>query len=478
MSSSEKYPLLKISLSDLSKELVHHIELVWTRDWSQYPLRIGVHFNYQDIKELPSFETTIAELRKIPSICEKYSEASLEKPILIFLELIVSFIPNPTHVDKAFEHWWGPFTDFIETLNVPIHLYIGLSNFQSDQDEYRFNSETAICFFENSSLEGVLNNTEHMTLSDLYPEPGQSLHTIPGAIKVEFPLPASRNFIEYGHYSRKCIERMMPLKDALCLSIFGRVVIGPWIPICNPAFPVDGVRPIGFPEDRERFYEPKSHLDNKSWKRFVRLYPHLKKLYEDNEADLEEGRGVRRRFIATINRFEKTFKDGYWDSVVVDLVIIMESLLTPNKLGGRMQIALAASNLLGTKEEEAKELFENITNMYKLRNATVHGEPSTTESWEGQILQIARVAGSTANKLSDGVREYTFEVMRDYARRSIAAMIILYYETGLSPSGAVTQKLHRLHLNIECREKLQSEAGCYPLASRPAPPDSFFGQTF
>ena len=111
--ASNKYPELKSSLLNLSRELVIHLDNVWTRDWDRNPPKIGAHYNYWDIRGLSSFDTTISELEKIPSIIEKFSKFSLDKPIGEFLEQVVSSVPNSTLVDKAFEYWWIAFVDFI-----------------------------------------------------------------------------------------------------------------------------------------------------------------------------------------------------------------------------------------------------------------------------------------------------------------------------------------------------------------------------
>jgi len=468
--SIDKYPEFKASLLALSRELVNHIKSSWKRDWAQYPPKIGFHYNFWDIKELPSYKTTIIELSKVPSINEKYSEDLLIKPVDAFLEIIINTLPNPLFVDKAFKYWWKQFLNFIDAKTVPIKLYIGLSNFDSDKAEYRLDNETKIFFYDKLSLAGALRNSIHVPLPNPFPSTGLPLHMIPGAIQVEFSCPADRNTLEYGKYSHECIDRMLLLVNALRLSTFGRLIVGPWIPICNPAFPVDGVRAISSPEDRERFNEPKFHLDGCSWLRFTRIYRHLKRLQEDDKNNLNDGSAIRRRFTSTISRFVDTFDKGYWESAVVDLVIIMESILTPDKRGGRMPLALAASNILGTNAEEAKEIFDNVSKMYNIRNSNVHGEPSTTETWEDCILEIAKIAGSTATNLDNGTREYAFEVMRDYARRSITAMLNLYYNVGKTPSDGLTSDLQRLHLDKELRKSILSKANCYHLSSRPKPP--------
>jgi hypothetical protein len=462
------YEPLKGILSKLARELVDKIKATWIGDWSIQPPKVGSHFNYWDIKELPSYPAAIEELSKVPSFDKKYSVSSLDNPLGALLELTVGSLPDPSFIERSFAYWWDRFLAFLKADELPIKLFVGLSNFESTELEYHLNDEVKICFFKNSSLADELIHTVRIPVLDPFPSTGAPLHLIPAAIQIDFVRPANQQTLEYGHYSHDCIKRMLPLEDALRLSAFGRLVVGPWIPICNPSFPVDGVRAISSPEEHSPFYEPVFRLDNSAWERFRQVYSYLQRMYEEDRQDLEQGRAIRRRFNSTISRFMKTFDQGYWESVVVDLVIVMESILTPNKQGGGMPLALAGSNLLGTNLCEAHEIFENFTAMYRLRNQSVHGEPNTQETWEKGILQIANNAGLSATSLDDGVREYTFEIMRDYARRTIAGMLNLYYGVDRPPSRTLTNDFHRLHLDRNLATSVQTSAMIYPLSERPS----------
>jgi hypothetical protein len=211
-------------------------------------------------------------------------------------------------------------------------------------------------------------------------------------------------------------------------------------------------------------------MDDAAWLRFQTLHSLLGKAEQEAPGDEEQGTAVGRRFASAISRFLGTFDQGYWDSVVVDLVITMESLLTPSRQGGRMQLALAASNLLGTDASEAREIFDNVSAMYRLRNQSVHGEPVTHEAWAKQILEIAHTAGSSSSQLANGTREYAFEVMRDYARRVIAAMLNLCYGANMRPSSELAAQLHRLHLDPALAQVIRSAGRVYSLGDRPAAP--------
>ena len=270
-------------------------------------------------------------------------------------------------------------------------------------------------------------------------------------------------------YTHECIDRMLIAENSLRLAAFGRLVVGPWLSICTPAFPAHRVSAVGAPDQGQRPHEPVVRLDPDAWVRLQSLLATVTQVLAQDLSDRRKETPIQRRFRSAIYRFGDTFHQGYWDSVIVDLVIVMESLLTPNKQGGRMQLALAASNLLGTTAAESKEIFDNVTLMYRLRNSSVHGEPLTQEEWDKQILKIAQTAGSVHKSLDRGGREYAFEVMRDYARRTICAMLHLDH-AGRPPSSEVTHDIHRLHLDPTLRSDVQQAAKTYPLASRSSPP--------
>jgi hypothetical protein len=451
----------------LAYDLAAFIQAKWTGDWAASPPAIGIHYSYWDLKALPAYSNARDELSKIPGIADKYPAYGLDKPIGMFLELVVGSIPSPSYLEKAIEFWWSRFESFLDAQVVPVRLFVGLGNFKADRAEYRLNAEFAIRYMEDKSLDQIIE----AEVAEPIPLPFEGTgvyHRIHGLIQIDFSVPATRDSLESHLYTNECIRRMLAAEHTLRLSTFGRIVVGPWVPICNASFPVDRVSAFGAPEEADRFDEPAVQLDPDGWARFQALHTLVANLVP-REAFIARARTpVQRRFNSAISRFAETFDQGYWESVVVDLVIVMESLLTPNKQGGRMQLALAASNLLGTSPPECREIFDNIAAMYKLRNSSVHGEPMTHEEWDKNILKIAQTAGSPAQSLDDGARAYAFEAMRDYARRTISAMLHLS-NAGRDPSSELTHHLHRLHLNPELRTAIQTEARTYPLASRPPP---------
>ena len=342
---------------------------------------------------LPTFSGALHEIGRVPSIEEKYEESAYDKPITSFLEHLIDVLPHPDFFDRAFEFWWLRFVEFLELREVPIVLLVGLSNFKSAHEEYRFDDEISLRFYGERSLEDALDDLTPARVGGPLPVGKTPIHLIHGAIRVDFTRCADRDTLQHNHYSHECIVRMLPIENTLTLSGFGRLVTGPWLPILNPQFPVDGVRAVGSPEGGHRLDEPVFSLGDDTWQRFIHLYPVLLQIEVDEEHGVEANSAIRRRFVSAISRFMGTIEQGYWEFAVVDLVILMESLLTPERQGGRMPLAIAASNLLGTTKEESREVFEVVTRMYFLRNSAVHGEPSTEEKWNSQILEIAELCG-------------------------------------------------------------------------------------
>jgi hypothetical protein len=387
----------------------------------------------------------------------------------MFLELVVGSIPSPSYLEKAFDFWWPGFEALLNAKVVPIRVFVGLANFEADQAEFRFSPELAIRYLGKTSLDQIIEAEMPGPIPSPFERTGFPAHLIHGLIQIDFSAPATRETLEHHRYTNEYITRMLVAENTLRLSTFGRLVVGPWVPVCNPSFPAHSVLAIGAPEETARGFEPVFRFDSDAWARFQSLLGLIANIGPRDLFDERKETPIQRRFHSAIERFGRTFDKGYWESVIVDLVIVMESLLTPNKQGGRMQLALAASNLLGTTPSESKEVFDNIGAMYKLRNASVHGEPMAREEWDKNILKIAQTASCSEQSLTEGTREYAFEVMRDYARRTISAMLHLD-DAGRGPSSELTHDIHRLHLDPILRTNIQQTARIYPLGSRPPPP--------
>jgi hypothetical protein len=464
----EKASKIKPIFRNLISDVIDIVHSRWKIEWTFQMPRMGEHFYYDEIEELNSFKLVKDELLNLPNVKNKYSEHGIEKPIFSFINVVLASLLNPARLDLVIEDWWPHFWKFIESTSVEVRLIVGLSNFQSDKSEYHLDLETKVKYFGNRNLEFEIDNLVPMWRKISFPQ-HIPLVRCNGVIQVDFSMPATEDVLEYDKYTRECIDRMIPLREALQLCGFGYVGIGPWVSILNPDLPMDDVTLVG---EESRYLSvlnmPELAINQETWNRFSNIYALLKKLYMDEKNGLEKNRAARRRFRSVISRFTQTFEKGLWESAIVDIVILMESILTPNKQGGRMQLALAASNLLGTTDAESREIYDNVNRLYSIRNNYVHGEPTTQEKWEGSLNDIA--AGANWKPESDvdsqDTAEYAIEVARDYARRSICAMLNLYHYAGLPPSDSLTKDLHRLHLDKSLKSRIQNDARCYPFLNR------------
>ncbi len=459
---------IKSTFRDLMTDIIKIVHSRWIIEWPFEMPRLGEHFYYEEINELNSFKTVKAELLNLPSVKSKYSESGVEKPIFSLIKMTLALLVNPERLDYAIDDSWPHFCNFIDSASVEVRLLVGLSNLHSDKSEYQLDRETKLKYFGTRTFEREINNLVPMWRKISFPQ-HISLYQCNGVIQIDFSMPAIEDVLEYHKYSRECIDRMIPLQEALQLCGFGYVGIGPWVSILNPKLPMDDVTAVGEAGGYlSVLHMPRLVINQGTWDRFCNIHEILRRIHDDDKKELETGRAVRRRLRSAISRFAQTFDKGLWESAIVDIVILMESILTPNKQGGRMQLALAASNLLGTTDEEAREIYDNINRLYSIRNNYVHGEPTTQEKWEGSLYEIALGANWEPETDPDNqyVEEYAIEVARDYARRSICAMLNLYHHAGLSPSDSLTKDLHRLHLNKNLKTQIQINARCYPFLNR------------
>ncbi len=464
----EEYEPLKLAITQLIIDLITHIQSKWKVDWGVESPRVNVHFNYWELTELPTFKKAKNVLLQLSSISSKYPDDwDIEKPLITFVRIVVESIPKPSLVNKAIDQFWPLMCGFLNAKDIPVRIIIGLANFEATQDEFILNPETKILFFETDTLAKKLDNLSPFWYEGLFSIQPPSLTHYHGIIQIDFSI--SENTMHGYNFTSECNRRKLLVSNSLRLSTFGRIIIGPSIETVNPKLPAEGVFIFGEPKLRETFDDQPFLFDGNAWSRFQNIYTLLERLDWEDRNGIKEGHAIRRRFKNAIFKFTKTFDQGLWESVVVDLVILMESILTPNKQGGRMQLAVAASNLLGTNQNEVREVYENIINMYKIRNEFVHGEPTGQETWEKKLLEIANQINPSLKKLEGGVRNYIFEVMRDYARRSIVALLNLYYEINRSPSESFTYDLHRLHIDAILKESIQRAAKCYPVFERPSP---------
>lgn len=424
--SRSGFDTLKSEIKNLILDIIEISASRWKIEWGYQIPRMGTHYYYPELNERDSLKRIKTEILTLPRVIDKYSETGIEEPVFSFIKIVLASLPSPERLDFAIEDNWDEFINFLESGNVDVKLLIGLSNITSDKNEYQLGDNIRLIYFESSSLEREMYNLFPLWRKISFPEP-KSLYKCNGVIQVDFTMPAVMGVLQYNGYSHECIKRMIPIREALQLSGFGSVFIDPWIDVLNPKLPMNDIVVVSESgPSLSALQMPKLIINQDSWDRFCNIHAILEKLYVDSEDGKEEGRAVRRRFRVAISRFVETYKKGLWESSIVDLIILMESILTPNKQGGRMQLALAASNLLGIADEESGEIYDNINHLYSIRNSHVHGEPTTEEKWKTSLYEIASRANWHSKGSDDDryIREYAIDVARDYARRDSARIFL------------------------------------------------------
>lgn len=453
---------IKLAFKKTITDVIEISHTRWRIDWQSHTPKMGTHYYYQEITQLESFITLKSELRKIPEVASKYSDDGIEGPILSLIKITLASIIDSEKPDRAVNHWWSLFCSYLSNDTVNVKMIVGLSNIKAEQNEYILNSETKLRWFGRKTLEEEVENIIPLWHEIVYPQ-DVSLQNCNGIIQVDFTLPA----IDSRKYTLECIKRLTLLSEAIQLCGFGYVGVGPWVIILNPQMPMNNFGPVGEPGGHLSSLDmPELTINQEAWRRFCNIHAILCQIEKDNKANKEHDKAVRRRLQEVISRFTQTYEKGLWESVIVDIVILMESILTPNKQGGRLPLALAASNLLGKTQEESLEIYENINRLYSIRNGYVHGEPKTQEQWENELYGIANTVNCQLRKLDPYIQKLSFEIARDYARRSIVAILNLYYYEKRSPSNKLSKDLQIMHLDVLLKQKIQKGAQCYPFSYR------------
>jgi len=78
-------------------------------------------------------------------------------------------------------------------------------------------------------------------------------------------------------------------------------------------------------------------------------------------------------FLSAVDRFANSFRAMQLEQSVVDLIVALEALFLPANDELRYRLATYVATLLGTKDSERQQLFNQVSSGYKLRNAIVHG---------------------------------------------------------------------------------------------------------
>jgi hypothetical protein len=437
-------------------------------DWNRPYPKLGDHFHYQELQELASFQTLRNTLQHLDIVQQKLEPHGVET----LIEQVVS--ATLAHVEESpstrvFDAFWEKATALIRGSETVVRTIVGLANYNAVRPEFQLNSTASIQYFGDATFREeaprFFRSWDPYGLSEALSR--THAFRCKGALVFDIKVENTKENIQFEKYRFQCIDEMLKYTTSLRLAGFGRLLAGPWITINNPDFPFPSAIVVGESDFFDSTSEPTYQLSDDVWKRFESANELLGILRLENKKDLESYRDARNRFTRAIARFESTYKKGLWESAIVDLVIAMESLYLPKSQGGRLHVAIAASNLLGIVEAEAREVFESILAAYAIRNKYVHGEPITTGDFEKILYKLAMNAGLETTNTSSDLKWYALETVRDYARRSILALLNLHYRQEVFLTGDLERQLVQLHLDTKAKQRIQSGAQCFPLSTRP-----------
>lgn len=443
-------------------------------EWNPEGPRIGEAFYRNELREVTSLAAFQEELSSVAQKRDDETEGEFRHKIDIlvegFLEAVVG-TPNSEELRDAFDYWWPRFCDLLAAEQITVRILWGLSNFKADEPEYKLEDNITIRFFSETNLrEEVSRFVEYWDSFHLLSELTDSkAQMCSGAILYDYSFPATGTNIVKPELRMVYFENRDLIIKALRLSGAGRLFSDPWIVIKNPQFPYQDVHVYDSATSLKKFPSedsPQYVLNDTVWQRIILNYGLLKRIYEEENNDLEHKRSVRKQLINALWRFNNTFEQGFWPSTLVDLIIVLESLYLFEKRGGKLDVALAASNLLGSSHNEAKIIFESLNEAYRIRNNYVHGSLIEQDEWESFLETINQLSGIEDKKPPEvDPRSWAFEILRDYVRRTITAFLNMFYseDNSIDLNRQLVKELIGLHFYPEKREKIQIAAKCYPL---------------
>jgi hypothetical protein len=459
------------SLRPIAQQVVHDVITVAKAnrpvDWNAPFPKMGQHYYWQELNGMPSYKSLCDKLFQIGNVPQKLLRHDVNQLVESFVEATLATMPGDTDPDATY--WWEQLCNFLVSDELSTRTVFGLSNFRTEQQGFELDPNVHVLGFGASSLREEAPKLFrvwdwHGFTSDL--SQAGAFHC-KGAFLFDTEEPIREGQLLNIDNHDDAIHKMLRYASALRLAGFGRLLVDPWIIAVNPDFPVTHLTVVGRSDSLGLYSGPEYVLTKPVWERFVTANTLLEKLELAPSASGEPSFRATNRFRYAILQFDGTFSQGIWESAVVDLVIVLESLYLPAAQGGWLQVALAASNLLGTNEVETREVFENINQAYRIRNAYVHGEPFEPKRWNEFIYSTIRMAGAQIQADDRELGWYALELLRDYARRSILGLLNLHFEHKILLDGSLGGQLLRLHLDNKLRTELQLKALCYPLSERP-----------
>ncbi|MDD5368834.1 MAG: HEPN domain-containing protein [Anaerolineaceae bacterium] len=458
----------KLNAYQLAHDILDLVKVNRPNEWSIDTIRMGDQYNYWDLRDQNSFQQFKEGLLQNEEIRNKFDEENLEAAIRTLIDAVFGNVKNGIILERDFDKVWEKFCQFISADDVIIRTVIGLANFQAERDEYSLNENIKVVSFKKGRLTRAISHFvdywdwDHLEREIAYAHSNRCT----GAVIFDIKVSLKDYLRNIGDLIGKRIGEKLRITTALRLAGFGRLMIDPWISICNPPFPFQGILPVGESEYIPFSNDPYFLLTDESMQRFLKAYDFLNQIRIFDEEKAENNRNTFNRIQRAIRFFLQTFDQGIWGTAVADLVIGLETIYLSDVQGGWLNTALAASNLLGTNEAESREIFENIYAGYQIRNMYVHGDAIPEKAW---IKYLSRTAASLNIPESTDPGDVGFaaiEILRDYLRHSIMASLALFCSHKTSLNKDLYGQLIRLHLNTPEHRRLQQYAGCYSFSER------------
>ena len=128
-----------------------------------------------------------------------------------------------------------------------------------------------------------------------------------------------------------------------------------------------------------------------------------------------------------LDRFDATYDEYWWITIIVDLTIALEALFGPpetSELSHRLKLRTAF--LMGRTEDEADSLFQQVGAMYDIRSRVVHGGSGTDKDirkWIRRLVGDDFLKGSELTQYPSAVAS-----ARRIVRRALVGVVRLISE--------------------------------------------------
>ncbi len=162
-------------------------------------------------------------------------------------------------------------------------------------------------------------------------------------------------------------------------------------------------------------------------------------------------------FQSAINRFDGSFRVTQARQSIVDLIVSLEALF-PIGEELRYRLATCVASVLGTNDNERKELYRKVYTGYKLRNSIVHGRRSQADSMANALKDFFP---ELRDKPVDEVNRHIGKAVRELqkiVRRALVAYVYMI-TNHTQAEWPDTDDLEYLPFDSQKRREIQKNLG-------------------